>query len=978
MRHITLLAILMTLTMTSCNIFHNGRHYHAYVNTIIGTDKHGHTYPGATAPFGMVQVSPDTRNDMSWDGCSGYHYSDSVIYGFSNTHLSGTGCFDLCDLLLMPLQVEDDATLADLAKRAHFTSKFSHDDEKGEAGYYHVYLDDNQVDVELTSTVRTGYHRYTFEKGSDGVTVLDLNHQDKVLSSSVEVVNQHEIAGKRFSRSWADRQTLYYVIIFSRDFDEFALQFNDSVVEAGNVEGTNVRGFFRFNDIITPVELKVGISYVSIENARKNIDYSMDFDDAKDMVQSLWDKELAKIDVQPSNREDLEKFYTALYHTMIVPNLYSDVNGDYLGRDMQVHHADHDYYHVFSLWDTYRALHPLHSIINQQRTNDFINTFLLQYKQGGRLPVWELCSNETNCMIGNHAVPVILDAFSKGIRNYDLQLALEAMINSVEGDGFGLDDYRTNGYISSEDESESVSKTLEYSYDDWCVAMFARHLFNDSIYGVYGLRSQNYKNIFDVTTKFHRAKYHNMWALPFDPKEVNFNYTEANCWQYNFHVQHDINGMIDLCGGDVSFSNHLDQFFYGTSEITGRKQSDIDGLIGQYAHGNEPSHHDAYLYNYVGMPYKTQQLVRQIMDDMYTTTPAGLIGNEDCGQMSAWYVFGALGFYPVCPGDNKFVIGSPCVEAADIYLENGRVFKIEVVGQSKENIYINKIELNGMDYDKSYLTYDDILHGGEIIFYMSDVYNSNFGRNIEDRPINRVDGEQMVPVPYFDCGSLIFNDEMEVKIKSQGVDDQIYYTLDGSEPTSQSTLYVGPFVINKDTQVSAVCVNAGGSSSRVVTTLFRKMPNYRKVILGTRYSSQYAAGGDMALADYIRGGADFRTGGWQGYHGTDIEAVVDLGNVKWIKEVSMGFLQDIKSWIFYPTEVEYYISEDGLRYVHIGTVVNEKEFQDYTVSRQEIGIDVGVSGRYVKVIAKSIKRCPAWHEASGEPAWLFSDEISIQ
>ncbi len=970
--------MLLVIAFSSCEN-RKAVNYCELVDPLIGTDFHGHTYPGAAAPFGMVHLSPDSRIGMTWDGCSGYHYSDSVIYGFSHTHLSGTGCFDMCDILFMPT-VGDVKISNDISNGTSdsYVSMFHHENEYAEAGYYSVLLDDYNIKVDLTPTASAGYHKYNYPKNADGNVIIDLTHQDFVIESILNIEGADVVTGMRRSKHWAEDQVLYFVAKFSRPFDGSGIYFNDELVGAKRAEGSNIKGFVSFSNITEPLYVTVGISAVSVENARRNMDEGLTFEKALATTQKAWNKELSKIEVESMNRNDAVVFYTALYHTMLSPQLFSDVNGEYLGRDKKVHTSENNFYHVFSLWDTYRALHPLHSIINQKRTNDFINTFLMQYKQGGALPVWELSANETFCMIGYHAVPVIYDAYMKGVRGYDLNLALEAMKNSAELDLFGQDGYRKDGFIAVENEHESVSKTLEYAYDDWCVAMMSKALGDDKGYEKYIKRAQNYKNIFDPTTGFHRAKAHNMWFTPFDPTEVNFNYTEANCWQYNFHVQQDVNTLIDIYGGDEAFGNKLDEMFNSSSEMGGRVQVDITGTIGQYAHGNEPSHHVAYLYNYVGTPYKTQKLVRQIMDDMYYNAPDGLCGNEDCGQMSAWYVFSALGFYPVCPGDNQLVLGSPKVVSAKINLENGKCFTIKTVNQSKANIYVERVEYNGYDYTKTYLTYLELLNGGELVFYMSNTPSKSYGYEISDRPVNVIKDNLISPVPYFTGESQVFKNSMDLGIASLDKNAEIYYTMNGMTPDRNSIKYDGnPYKLNLTTPIKAISYNKDGVASEVISTVFSRAPKNRSIKLMSKYESQYSGGGKNALVDNVRGGDNFKTGGWQGYQGQDIVAIVDLGSAQQIDKLGMGFLQDSRSWIFYPTEVIYYVSDDGKNFKEYGRVENKIDSKTENVTTQVLSVEGNSQSRYVKVVAKSLMVCPPWHLSAGCPSWLFADEIII-
>ncbi|MGB3076568.1 MAG: GH92 family glycosyl hydrolase, partial [Chitinophagales bacterium] len=620
-----------------------------FVNPFIGTGGHGHTFPGATIPFGMIQLSPDTRIDDSWDGCGGYHYSDSVIYGFTHTHLSGTGVSDYGDILLMPTLGEPVLTpMKNGNFKDGYASHFSHAQEAAAPGYYAVHLDDNNIDVELTTASRVGMHKYTFPKSEQSNIILDLAHRDEVIESSVTIIDGRHVQGMRRSRGWAANQVVYFAIEFSKQFNTYGISVNGVMAPAEQLSnsneqaGKNIQAFFQFNTSNGEAILaKVALSAVSMEGARNNLERELptwDFEEVHINADATWNYRLNKIEVKGGTATQKKIFYTALYHCMIAPNAYNDVDKNYRGRDGQVHNTRSTYYTVFSLWDTYRALHPLLTILAPKETGDFIQTMLLQFEQGGSLPVWELSSNETNCMIGYHAVSVIADAAAKGIKGFDYKKALDAMKASAGSNKFGLSSYRENGCISVSDEGESVSKTLEYAYDDWCIAQMALKMNDTATYKTFIQRAQFWKNLFDPETGFMRPKKNGNFISPFDPYEVNFNYTEANAWQYRFAVQQDIEGLKKMSGGAQKMEAALDSLFSTTSKTSGREQSDISGLIGQYAHGNEPSHHMAYLYDYTGNPGKTQSLISEIINNMYHDSPDGLIGNEDCGQMSAWYV----------------------------------------------------------------------------------------------------------------------------------------------------------------------------------------------------------------------------------------------------------------------------------------------------------------------------------------------------
>ena len=647
--------------------------YSKHVNPFIGTGGHGHTFPGATVPFGMVQLSPDTRIDGSWDGCSGYHYSDDVIYGFSHTHLNGTGVSDYGDIMLMPTMGTPSLD------NKIYSSSFSHANEKASAGYYAVKLDDDNIDIRLTATTRVGLHEYTFNKKGQANIILDLNHRDHLLMGEVRVIDNRTIEVLRRSEAWARDQYVYARIEFSAPMT--ITKVNNNAFAPAKVTDKFFAGSLlaiSFSKEVKKGEkllVKVALSPTGYEGAAKNMKQEMphfDFAKTKKAAEKLWDTELSKIEVSSSDKEKLAVFYTALYHTMMQPNIAMDVDGMYRGRDNQLHKAEgFDYYTVFSLWDTFRAAHPLYTLIDKKRTADYINTFIKQYEQGGRLPVWELASNETDCMIGYHSVSVIADAMVKGIKGFEYEKAFAAAKHSAMLDHLGLDAYKRQGFISMDDEHESVSKTLEYAYDDWCIAQMAARLNKPEDYEYFMKRSQSWKNIFDPATGHMRPKKNGGWDKPFDPREVNNNFTEGNSWHYTFFVPQDIEGMIKAFGGKQKLEAKLDEMFNAPSQTTGREQVDVTGLIGQYAHGNEPSHHMAYLYNYVGKPEKTKDKVHYILENFYKNTPDGLIGNEDCGQMSAWYVLSSMGIYAVTPGIPEWSVTEPYFEKVKVNFEDG-------------------------------------------------------------------------------------------------------------------------------------------------------------------------------------------------------------------------------------------------------------------------------------------------------------------
>ncbi|RNC88429.1 MAG: glycoside hydrolase family 92 protein [Winogradskyella sp.] len=939
-----------------------------YVNTFIGTGGHGHTYPGATLPYGMMQLSPDTRLE-GWDGCSGYHYTDEYIYGFSHTHLSGTGISDYGDVLLMPTnrQIFNNGADGKAGYRAHF----SHDNETAKPGYYKVHLDSTEIDVELTVSKRSGIHKYEFPSSENQVLILDLNHRDKLLSGNISMISDTEIVGHRHSEAWAKNQKLFFYIKSSHSLSG---SFGKPVQK--NRESIAAYAFINPNN--DPVYIKVGISAVDIEGAKKNLEAeigSKDFETIKKEAQDYWETQLEKIVIESDDLDKKTNFYTALYHTMIAPNRYQDVDGRYRGMDLEIHNADFDYYTVFSLWDTYRAAHPLYTIIEQEKTNDFIKTFLAKYDEGGIMPMWDLSANYTDCMIGYHAVPVIADAYLKGINDYDTEKALQAMKHSATRDKFGLEAYKKYGFIPVDEESESVSKTLEYAYDDWTIAQMAKAMGKENDYKTYIQRAQYYKNVFDPESKFMRGRFRNTWFAPFDPYEVNFNYTEANSWQYSFYVPQDISGFIDLLGGKDKLEAQLDELFTAKTETSGRNQADITGLIGQYAHGNEPSHHMAYLYNFVNKPHKTQEKVHQILTQLYKNDPDGVSGNEDCGQMSAWYVLSAMGFYPVTPGSNDYIIGTPLMNKATINLENGEWFTISANNLSDANKYVESVKLNGKSLDVTYIKHEDIVNGGSLEFSMTD-NPAVWGSEERNAPKTEITDHIILPSPYIEKGDITFRGSTEVVLNTSEDNAKIYYALNEEE----FKLYQKPFTLSEDTKVKLYS-EKGDLKSPVLETPFYKIDPNLSIKLESEYANQYSAGGNDALIDGIRSTKNYRTGSWQGYWNTDLIATVDLGSEKFIQSITTNFLRDQGAWIFHPTEVEYLISKDGIKFQSIAKTKLNTSDKNYNITIEEVHAKLeGKNARYVRVIAKKLGDLPEWH--IGYPmdgkTWIFVDEISIK
>jgi predicted alpha-1,2-mannosidase len=825
-----------------------------------------------------------------------------------------------------------------------------------------------------------------FNSPGQRFVILDLEHRDVVLDSWVKQISDTRLIGLRKSSAWAEQQYVYFVIDFSTPVQvaDFDCDLSTSSINVSYYNGKRVVLAVQAKDsTISDMVVKVGISAVSEDGAIANLEAEnpeWDFEAIKQQAREQWNTEMSSIIVKGGAANDRNTFYTAMYHSLIHPNIFQDVNGDYRGTDLEVHNADNfTNYTVFSLWDTYRATHPLFTLIQQERTLDFIKTFLAMYSNGGELPMWELAGNYTGCMIGYHAIPPMVDAYQKGINGFDADLALKAMLDEAEKDELGKKDYIKYGFLPIESEHESVSKTLEYAYDDWCIAQFAKALGNQEVYQEYTIRSQAYKHLLDPATGFMRPRYNNAWKVPFDPKEVDVNFTEANSWQYSFYVPHDIFGLMRMLGGADVFEQKLDDLFSSSSETYGKDQKDISGMIGQYAHGNEPSHHMAYLYNYSGQPWKTQALVRRIMSELYTDAPDGLCGNEDCGQMSSWYVFSALGFYPVNPSNGIYDIGSPLFDTAIIQLENGKRFTIIAHNNSPENIYINNLKLNGSNYTKCFITHADIIKGGVLEFFMTEAPNKNWGVGSENVFPAQITDLLITPAPFINTPSKTFHDSVWVSMDCSDTDADIYYSFSDNEMDRRFAIYSDSILITQTTPLYIYAETKGSETSRIVKSEFIKIQGNRSIKLNAQYSQMYTAGGNDALIDMLRGNNDFRSGQWQGYQGQDVEAIVDLGALKQISTIEIGCIQDIRSWIFMPQYVEYYASNDGVHFTklaHLTHNIPDSE-RESSVFRFRYELE-NTTARYIKVFVKYYGLLPEWHLGAGSESWVFMDEIVIE
>lgn len=707
-----------------------------FVDPFIGTGGHGHTFPGATMPFGMVQLSPDNPS-KGWDWTSGYNYSDDILLGFSHTHLSGTGVGDLLDILVTPIRQDYPTLLAaqgpdmltEYSKSDKLIStQYSHQDETASPGYYSVDLKQIEVLAELTSTNRVGVHRYTFRGDNEASLLFNLGYaqnHDKAIDTYFKIENETTLVGYRISSGWAKHQPVYFVAQFSQPFT-YQL-FSEAKFSSGDtIRGAKTEAKLTFANSQQPLVAKVGLSYASIAGAKANIELEMphfDFDTALLEAQQQWRKELAKIEVEQGDEKRKTKFYTALYHSYIAPHLFSDANNEFYGANGATAKAeDYQRYTLFSLWDTFRTLHPLFTITQTDKVDDMVKSMLAFYDESGLLPTWDLMSNETDVMIGYHAVPVLVDAYFKGLTTADPKRILQAAKASAMQDNFGVNYFKQYGYIPSDLEVEAVSKTLEYAFDDWAIARLAKHLGEEQDYQYFSQRAQAYKTLFDEKTGFMRGKdQQGNWVEPFSPTHVEHritDYTEANAWQYTWFVPHDVPGLIELFGGSENFVDKLDELFTTSSHMEGDVSPDISGLIGQYAHGNEPCHHIPYLYALAGSPEKGEARIRQIRETMYSVNPDGLAGNDDVGQMSAWYVMSALGFYPVNPADGRYVFGTPEFSQVKVNLPQGNTLNITTKGDPSS--FVKLVTLNGKKLDVHWITHEQLMQGGELQFVFNN------------------------------------------------------------------------------------------------------------------------------------------------------------------------------------------------------------------------------------------------------------------
>lgn len=979
----------------------NAQNFVDFVNPFMGTGGHGHAFPGATLPFGMVQLSPDQRT-QGWDWCSGYHYSDSTIKGFSHTHLSGTGASDLGDILFMPYTGPITFNEGGLnSPEKGYRSTFSHDEEIAEPGYYRVFLQDDQIMAELTATYRCGFHRYTFSQAAERRIIIDLEHgiSDTPIETGIKIVDSVTIEGYRISSGWAEDHTIHFYARFSVPFLSWMIAEDEREIGQKNeYKGTKSKIVLTFKSKnAQPLLIKVGISPVDMEGAKNNLESEIphwNFDLVREQARTIWNKMLSRVSIKHSDKNALIKFYSSLYHALIHPSLFSDVDGRYVGMDGKIHRSDEPYYTIFSLWDTYRAAHSFYQFIYPEYNESFVKAMLKKYQEFGQLPMWELHSNETYCMTGNHSIPVVAEFMLYGNNNENLlKLAEEAVIRTGFLNERDMDDYRKYGFVPSDRGADAVTKTLEYAYDDYCVAQLLKHSRDYPTADVFLARSFSYRNLFEKGSGFFRGKNQNgAWITPFDPVKPSgwgtSDYTEGNAWQYLWYVPHNLTDLINLLGGPDAFEKKLDQFF--TTHFTNDYYipSDISGLIGMYAHGNEPVHHVLYLYSFIGKPWKGQMLIRQVMDSLYRNDVEGYPGNEDCGQMSAWFLFSSLGFYSVDPVSPHYIIGTPLFDEVILQLEQDKTLTLRAVRKTKEDKYISHISWNGKDYPYTYFDKRELWEGSVIEFFMSSEPNPDWGEEQRFRPYASVNKPENIkfPEPIYrpkevsNQHSFLNKKRIQFECKTPGTMILFSETAD----LTKWSKYEKPFMIHSSGGYFIKALKDGRESDVTYLHFQREIfkenaeQEYPKWIKKPIYSSKYHAGGDYALMDGRFGSERFADGKWQGIQGNDLDVIIDLGRSFSLDSINIRFLKNHASWIFLPENVEIYIGEDQSNLSRVYQV--ELEVPDHyepdeirkilsSVSRKQV--------RYVRVIAKNPAVCPDWHSGAGHKAWMFVDEISI-
>ena len=977
-----------------------------YVDPMIGTGAHGHTFPGATTPFGMVQLSPS--NDFkAWDWCSGYHYSDSIIKGFAHNHISGAGLSGLGDILLMPtMGKKTTKSGSDELVDESYRSRFSHKTENARAGYYKVTLDDYNIDVELTATTRSGFHKYTFNKAGEANIVIDPTHaiMERATKTSIEIISNSEIKGfKQVAMGRGKSRFMYFSAKFSKPFKEAVITKNDTVSENTNLTSVKVKSYLTFNvEKGEEIEVSVTLSPIDYDGVEKNFKAEAEGKSFKNVLEETtnkWNEVLNKIIISETSSDAKKRtFYTAMYHSFISPNVISDVDGRYAVEGTQ-YKSKNTQYSNYSTWDTYRALHPLLTIIEQKETSKMINSLISRDTQAGvGQPVWELIGFDNACMIGYTTSSVIGDAVLKNIEGINYEDAFNSMYKSAFNltkhsavyDVSGLKDYINYGYVTAETGS-SVSKTTEYNYHDFVIARVAEKLGKAAEAKAFYKRSIGYRPLFNAKDGYLYPVFSNGNMRKLDLStwdDLIPNYVSGNIWAYSTYTPHDMTGAIQLHGGKEKYAAWLDNIFSDTSELGGAQHVDISGFIGKYGHGDEPGHQMPYLYNYVGQPWKGQKHINEVVTTMYSDTPDGLINNEDLGQMSAWYIFSTLGFYPVSSADLSYQLGAPYYETATINLESGSTFTVKAINLSDDNFYVESVKLNGEIYNKTYIDHSDIMNGGTLEFTMTNIPNKTWGALDESTSIGLVSNEKPEVIvkatasPYDTNSSFFFSGAHVAKLESNDAEAIIYYTTDGSQPTIASNTYKNPFQIKENCILKAIAVKNGLNMSKVYEKpLFKSVfpllkEGYPKITMNSWSNPNFGKADGNMLFDEITGSKSYGDAKWTGLK-DDFNIDLDLGQNQIIENTSVGLLTDIGSWIFPAESVQVYggTSKENLKLIGKKTIQKQNDYPK-EVNRHIIKLDKG-KYRYLKIKINALGVAPEWHGAVGKKVWLFVDEIII-
>ncbi len=1002
---IAALLICSVVLLQSCNL--QPKEALDYVNPLIGTDGIGHTFPGATTPFGMVQLSPSDDTE-GWNWCSGYHYSDKTLKGFAHNHFSGTGLAGMGDILLMPVVGEVNTkpgTKEDPA--SGYRSKFSHENETASPGYYSVVLDDNHVEVELTASPRVGFHRYTFSKAGKQNVIIDATHgvRQQVLNASVEIVSDTEVKGHKYchDQSCGKRKVFFYAK-FSKPFKTSGVTVEDEIVSDANMaEDKTAKAFVQFDgDDGDVVEVAVAISYVDHEGAKANYvaeGKGKSFDEVHTAAREMWKEKVTKIEIEGTD-EQKTVFYTGMYHNFIAPNIISDVNGNYVVEGKKYNSKGRVQYSNFSTWDTYRATHPLWSIIDQKTNKEMVNVLVSRFtdtKTG--LALWEALGFDNYCMPGYPGIAAMAEAALKHPEGLDKELIYKCIRETAFRDGgcsvnYGSDNgvrYYVNYSFIPAEVGCGISKTTENNYYDFAIAQLAKNLGKKEDEELFKKRSLGYRNLFNPEVNYLWPRLSSGNWIEMDTTgwdELVHHYVSGNIWAYSAYTPHDMLGAVDLFGGKEKYSDWLDNMIGTPLNMKGEQHVDIAGFIGKYSHGDEPGHQIPYLYNFAGKPWKTQELARRVMTEMYSHKLDGMVNNEDCGQMSAWYIFSAMGFYPVAPADLNYYFGSPLLPKAVINLEDGKKFTVIAKGTSAENKYIQSVSLNGEKVDKLYITHNDIMQGGELVFEMGSTPNKDWGVGENALPQYQKDLAKYKAVPqacftpYITDPKLRFSDKRTIKLVTKTEGAKVYYTLDGSTPTEKSKEYTKPFEVKKMVELKAIAYKDGLKPSQVYTQKLQKSvfvvldEGYPKITF-ENVPQKYGAKDGSQLVDMIYGSETFSDRKWTGVNRKNLVIEFDLGKPMNISSVELNTLTSTLKWRFPPKSITILAKNAKGKY----NLVTRKSFDKINGHAKKINHHMMKFStrktQYVKVIVENYGALPKWHRGAGKLPWIFVDEVNI-